>query len=87
EEEVDPSLDPGTIDQTMSAGIGQEVNWYRRVFDKAGDVLWERQFYTKYYPKGNVWSVSSDMKGDSPANPDRALPPLPQDSPADGTDG
>jgi hypothetical protein len=84
EEVVDPTLDPGTINQTMSAGIGQEVTWYRRVFDKSGDLLWERQFYTKYYPKGNVWTVSPDMKGDSPANPDRALPPLPQDSPADG---
>jgi vancomycin resistance protein YoaR len=86
EEVVDSTLDPGTINQTMSAGIGQEVTWYRRVFDKNGDLLWERQFYTKYYPKGNVWTVSPDMKGDSPANPDRVLPPLPQDSPADGQD-
>jgi vancomycin resistance protein YoaR len=89
EEVVDSSLDPGTINQTMSAGIGQEVSWYRRVFDKNGNLLWERQFYTKYYPKGNVWTVSPDMKGDSPANPDRALPPLPQDPPdgSTGTDG
>ncbi len=76
-EVVDPELEPGTINQVEFAAIGEEVGHLRRVFDRDGDLLWERNFYTKFFPQGNVWKVSPDMKGDSPADPDRKLPPLP----------
>ena len=71
---VDPELEPGTIVQTELAEEGVEVGHYREVYDRDGNLLWERNFYTKYYPRGNVWKVSPDMKGKSPADPDRELP-------------
>ncbi len=74
---VDEELEPGTINQVQAASIGEEVTHRRTVTDRNGDLLWERSFYTKFYPRGNVWSVSPDMKGDSPADPNRELPPLP----------
>jgi vancomycin resistance protein YoaR len=87
EEMVDPELEPGTINQVQVAAIGEEVTHYRRVTDRAGNLLWERSFYTKFFPRGNVWKVSPDMKGLSPADPDRELPPLPRDEAgADGAD-
>ena len=76
EEVVDPELEPGTISWTELAEEGQEVGHYRWVYDRNGNLLWERNFYTKYYPRGNVWRVSPDMAGDSPADPDRPLPPV-----------
>ena len=79
-EVVDPELEPGTIDQTEIAAIGEEVGHLRRVFDRDGSLLWERNFYTKFFPRGNVWNVSPDMKGKSPADPDRKLPPLPAET-------
>jgi vancomycin resistance protein YoaR len=36
---------------------------YRVVRDRNGELLWERSFYTKYFPRGDVWKVSADMKG------------------------
>ena len=86
DEEVDAKLEPGTINQTMSAGVGEEVTYYRTVYDRDGNVLWERSFYTKFYPKGNVWEVSPDMAGKSPSDPGRALPPLASDPPASPPD-
>jgi len=83
-EVVDPELEPGTIDQTEIAAIGEEVGHLRRVFDRDGSLLWERNFYTKFFPRGNVWKVSPDMKGKSPADPDRKLPPLPAETEIEG---
>ena len=80
-EVVDPELGPGTIDQVQVASIGEEMTHFRRVLDRDGNLLWERNFYTKYYPKGNLWKVSKDMAGESPADPDRKLPPLPETDP------
>jgi hypothetical protein len=48
------------------------------VRDRDGNLLWERNFYTKFYPTGNTWTVSPDMRGKSPADPSRPLPPLPE---------
>ena len=79
DEVVDPELEPGTIDQVEVAAIGEEIGHVRRVVDRDGTLLWERNFYTKFFPKGNVWKVSPDMKGKSPADPDRELPPLAAD--------
>lgn len=84
EEMVDHELEPGTINQVQVAAIGEEVTHYRTVADRDGNLLWERTFYTKFFPRGNVWVVSPDMKGDSPSDPDRELPPLP---PADDAEG
>ncbi len=79
EEVVDAELEPGTVNQVQQAAIGEEFSYYRTVKDANGDVLWERSFYTKFYPKGNMWKVSPDMKGLSPYDPDRELPPLEDD--------
>ena len=76
EEVVDAELPPGSVNQVQQAAIGEEYSYYRTVKDSSGEVLWERSFYTKFYPKGNMWKVSPDMKGLSPADPEREIPPL-----------
>ncbi len=68
QEVVDDELDPGTVILSQVAGIGEELSQYRIVRDRDGNVLWERSFYTKYFPRGDVWKVSPDMKGESPAS-------------------
>ena len=83
---VDPELEPGTIEQTGLPKIGEEFSHYRTVYDRNGDLLWERNFYTRFSPQGNVWSVSPDMRGKSPANPSRPLPPLPPAEPAEAVE-
>ncbi len=74
EEVVDAELDPGTINHTQLPQEGQEVSHYRIVYDRNGNVVEEKNFYTRYYARGNVWSVSPDMAGKSPADPSRPLP-------------
>jgi hypothetical protein len=59
------------------AGIGEELSHYRVVRDRNGEVLWERSFYTKYFPRGDVWKVSPDMKGQAPIDRNFKFPPLP----------
>jgi hypothetical protein len=59
------------------AGIGEELSHYRVVRDRNGELLWERSFYTRYFPRGDVWKVSPDMKGQSPIDRDFKFPPLP----------
>ena len=59
------------------AGIGEELSHYRVVRDRNGELLWERSFYTKYFPRGDVWKVSPDMKGKAPIDRDAKFPPLP----------
>ena len=59
------------------AGIGEELSHYRVVRDRNGELLWERSFYTKYFPRGDVWKVSPDMKGQAPIDPNAKFPPLP----------
>ncbi|MDP9364934.1 MAG: VanW family protein, partial [Chloroflexota bacterium] len=73
-EVVDPELEPGTIKQTETPLEGLEVRHVRRVFDRSGTLLREGPFVTQYASRGNVWTVSSDMKGKSPADPNRPLP-------------
>jgi len=75
-EVVDPELEPGTIKVSQVAKEGEEVSHSRRVYARDGSLLREASFYTKYYSSGNVWEVSPDMEGDSPADPDRPLPPV-----------
>jgi hypothetical protein len=76
-EVVDEELDPGTVSLVQISGIGEELSHYRVVRDRNGDLLWERSFYTKYFPRGDVWKVSPDMKGQAPIDRDAKLPPLP----------
>lgn len=76
-EEVDPKLDPGTVSLLQAGGIGEELTQYRVVKDRNGALLWERSFYTKYYPRGDIWEVSPDMKGQAPIDPNFKFPPLP----------
>lgn len=76
-EVIDDELDPGTVSLAQTAGIGEELSHRRVVRDRNGDLLWERTFYTKYYPRGDIWSVSPDMKGQAPIDPSYQFPPLP----------
>lgn len=76
-EVVDDELDPGTVTLAQVAGIGEELSHYRVVRDRNGALLWERSFYTKYFPRGDVWKVSPDMKGQAPIDPGFKFPPLP----------
>jgi vancomycin resistance protein YoaR len=77
QEVIDDELDPGTVTLAQVAGIGEELSHYRVVRDRNGELLWERSFYTKYFPRGDVWKVSPDMKGKAPIDRDAKFPPLP----------
>jgi vancomycin resistance protein YoaR len=77
QEVVDDELDPGTVTLAQVAGIGEELSHYRVVRDRNGELLWERSFYTKYFPRGDIWKVSPDMKGKAPIDRDAKFPPLP----------
>ncbi|HLL49732.1 MAG TPA: VanW family protein [Thermomicrobiales bacterium] len=77
QEVVDEELDPGTVTLEQVAGIGEELSHYRVVRGRNGELLWERSFYTKYFPRGDVWKVSADMKGKAPIDRNAEFPPLP----------
>jgi vancomycin resistance protein YoaR len=77
QEVVDEELDAGTVSLVQVAGIGEELSHYRVVRDRNGELLWERSFYTKYFPRGDMWKVSPDMKGKAPIDRDAKFPPLP----------
>jgi vancomycin resistance protein YoaR len=77
QEVVDDELPAGTVTLSQQGSIGEELAQYRVVRDRNGELLWERSFYTKYYPRGDVWKVSPDMKGQAPIDPDFKFPPLP----------
>lgn len=76
-EVVDEELEPGTVTMAQTGAIGEELTQYRVVRDRNGELLWEYSFYTKYFPRGEIWSVSPDMKGDAPIDPNFKFPPLP----------
>ena len=64
---VDDSLPAGTIQQSEYAQSGMEIAYQRTVFDRDGNQLWDRTFATLFYSRGNVYKVSPDMRGQSPA--------------------
>ena len=64
---VDPMLPEGTIEQSEYAIDGLEVLHHRVVKDKDGTVISDREFYTRFAARGNVYRVSPDMVGASPA--------------------
>jgi vancomycin resistance protein YoaR len=66
-EVVNDQLDPGTIVQTEYPMDGWAVYFTREVYDRNGEVVETRQFYTRFKGRGNVYQVSPDMTGQSPA--------------------
>jgi vancomycin resistance protein YoaR len=67
-EVVNPELDPGTIEQTEWPIDGFEVEFVRSVYDRNGELLYDRKFYTRFRERANVYQVSPDMEGTSPAS-------------------
>jgi vancomycin resistance protein YoaR len=65
---VDAELPAGTIEQTELAQDGLEVVYDRVVSDRDGTVLLQDTWDTTFASRPNVWKVSPDMKGKSPAS-------------------
>jgi vancomycin resistance protein YoaR len=66
-ETVDPELPAGTIMQTEYRQDGMEVSYERVVRDRNGEIVDYWIAYSRFAARGDVWKVSSDMKGQSPA--------------------
>jgi len=66
-EVVDDTLPNGTIKQTEYPQDGVDVSFERIVTDKNGAVIADHVFDSPYGGRGNVFTVSSDMAGRSPA--------------------
>jgi vancomycin resistance protein YoaR len=67
-EVVKEDLPSGTIQQTEWPMQGYEAAFVRVMKDKDGNVIAEREFYTHFKGRGNVYEVSPDMQGQSPAS-------------------
>lgn len=67
-EVVDGTLSSGCVVQTQSPLDGLDVSFERQVLDKNGSVISDRTFNTHFLANGNVWVVSPDMVGQSPAS-------------------
>jgi vancomycin resistance protein YoaR len=67
EEIVDKTLSAGTVEQTGYAQEGISVDYQRIVTDKDGNVVRQDDWPTTFSPRPNIWKVSPDMKGQSPA--------------------
>jgi vancomycin resistance protein YoaR len=65
---VNEDLPPGTIKQTEYTLVGFEVSFVRYVYDRDGILIEEHEFYTRFKGRGNVYQVSPDMVGQSPAS-------------------
>ncbi len=66
-EVVKDDLAAGTMRQTEYPLDGYEAAFVRIMKDKDGNIIAEREFYTHFKGRGNVWEVSPDMQGQSPA--------------------
>jgi vancomycin resistance protein YoaR len=66
-EVVDDELDPGTFFQSEAKQDGTVVSFTRKVYDKNGELLMDEDFVTAFESRPDVWKVSPDMKGQSPA--------------------
>jgi len=64
-EVVKEDLPAGTIRQTEYPMQGYEAAFVRVLKDKDGNVIAEREFYTHFKGRGNVYEVSPDMRGQS----------------------
>jgi vancomycin resistance protein YoaR len=67
-ETVDEDLDPGTMMQTEYRQDGLEISYQRIVTDSDGNVIDDWIAYSKFEARGDVWKVSPDMAGQSPAS-------------------
>jgi len=67
-ETVDPDLPPGTIQQSEYRQDGLEISYERIVKDADGNVIDDWIAYSRFAARGDVWKVSPDMKGQSPAS-------------------
>jgi hypothetical protein len=66
-EMVDEKLDAGTWVQSEYRQDGLEVSYLRTVTDRDGNVVSEWIAYSRFAARGDVYKVSPDMKGKSPA--------------------
>jgi hypothetical protein len=64
---VDTDLPAGTIEQTELRQDGLEISYERIVTDADGNVVDNWVAYSRFAARGDVWKVSSDMAGQSPA--------------------
>jgi hypothetical protein len=46
---------------------GMEVTYYRTVYGPDGEIALSDEYYIYFSPRGNVYKVSPDMQGYSPA--------------------
>jgi vancomycin resistance protein YoaR len=60
---VDPKLPAGTMVQTEWAAPGLDIAYYRTVYGPDGSVILEDDWVTNFYARGDVYSVSPDMAG------------------------
>lgn len=66
-EVVDDTLPAGTIEQSEWPQDGINVGFMRTVYDASGGVMDQKWFESDYAGRGNVYRVSPDMEGKSPA--------------------
>jgi vancomycin resistance protein YoaR len=64
---VDEELPPGTWIQSEYRQDGLEISYVRTVTDREGNVIDEWIAYSRFAARGDVYKVSPDMKGKSPA--------------------
>jgi vancomycin resistance protein YoaR len=64
---VDTELPAGTVKQTEWASGGQDISYYRTVYDASGNEVLSDTYNIYFAPRGNVYKVSPDMQGFSPA--------------------
>lgn len=63
------------VDESLGAGVIQQTEWPRMPMEAlftmtvtyADGTVKEQEFYSLYRGSGNVWTVSPDMRGESPA--------------------
>ncbi len=66
-EVVNPGLPAGTVTQTEWPLDSSEATFVRDVYGPDGKLLYSREFHTSFRGRGNVFQVSPDMAGQSPA--------------------
>ena len=64
---VDPTLPAGTIEQSELHQDGLDVTYHRTVTASDGTIISDRDFHTVFAARGDVYKVSPDEKGQSPA--------------------
>ena len=65
---INAGVAPGCVIHTESPLNGLYVSFQRTVFDRDGNLLYDRVFPTTFNPNGNVFVVSPDMAGVSIAS-------------------